>query len=163
MLGFGSRNSLGIVCPCPVVSQALCRALVPLPFDRQGVVNKHCATVRIRIHDVVVPIPAAPDGADDAAVLGGEHALQAGHRRAAPGVRVCPRHQAVQALGAGGDQVDCGRGEAAGAESVPWASEGHSQPQGGTGRDLLPPQGGDRAADLLLHCTSASEGKRETP
>lgn len=110
MLGFGSRNSLSIVCPCPVVSQTLRRALAPLPFDRQGVVDEHRAAVGIRVHDVVVPVPAAPDGADDPAVLGGQHALQARHRLAAPGVRVRPRHQAVQALRAGGDQVDCGEG-----------------------------------------------------
>lgn len=108
MLGFGSRNSLGIVCPCPVVSQTLRRALAPLPFDRQGVVDEHRAAVGIRVHDVVVAVPAAPDGADDPAVLGGQHALQARHRLAAPGVRVRPRHQAVQALRAGRDQVDCG-------------------------------------------------------
>lgn len=108
MLGFGSRNSLGIV--CPVVRQALRHALVPLPFDSQGIVNKHRATVRIRVHDVVMPVPAAPDGTDDPAVLGGQHALQARHRLAAPGVRMRPSHQAVQALGAGGDQVDCWKG-----------------------------------------------------
>lgn len=76
----------------------LCRALVPLLFDRQGTVDQHRATVRIGVHDVVVAIATAPDGADDAAVLGGEHALQAGCRCAAPGVPVRPRHQAVQAL-----------------------------------------------------------------
>lgn len=79
--------------------------LVPRPLDSQSAVQQEGPAAGAGVHGVAVALAAAPHGLDDATVLGGQRALQAGQGPAAGRVSVHPPHQATQALGARSDQV----------------------------------------------------------